>query len=212
MDSVEHNICVGLLLTGGYSTRFGSNKLLCPFGESNIISMTSQSLACTGITTYEAGAGLTSFAQIPDTIGGGPLFAIAKAYTYLLAAKAITDRTHILVLAGDIPMVKPSTLKRLAQWPTQDSVVPLINSEEQYLIARWSPASLAKACELVSQGVSRASAAIDATPTMKVTYDSLGLQTEIEFYDIDTKEDLGIISQFSLRNTDKGIPDDTGRN
>lgn len=211
-EPIDQTLCVGLLLTGGDSARFGSNKLLYPFGGTSIACMTATSLAQTGLDTYEAGSGLTNFPQIPDTNGYGPLVAIATSYSYLISIKAITGKTHMMILAGDVPLITPSTIIKIAKWSTKSNVVPLINSKEQYLSARWSPASLTKACQLVSQGESRISKAIHDTPTEWVSYESLGLLSEMEFYDIDTREDLEMISRFPLSRKDKGTPDDTRNN
>lgn len=200
LEPIERKLCIGLLLTGGNSSRFGSNKLLYPIGKSNLISLVTKSLVESGLTTFEAGRQLTNFPQVPNTVGNGPLNAIANSYSYLLTKGEITGDTHILVLAGDLPLITAKSINKLARWKSEHNVIPVINSHKQFLCARWSPPTLQKACDLIAHGVTRASEALDSMPTELVTAELLDSQSELEFYDVDTRDDLQIFSYFSDNN------------
>jgi len=107
----EGNI-VGVVLCGGKSTRFGSNKALAQFnGRSLVFSAVSllshyveEVVLSVGQTDQEYVAG---HAHIQDTIqGAGPLAGIAASFF-------ATSCDRLLVLATDLPLVDEADLKKI---------------------------------------------------------------------------------------------------
>lgn len=200
--------CIGLILTGGDSRRFGSNKLSAEFGSTSIAQMTADNLTKAIPTSYEAGLALTNLPQIPDTTGRGPLAAISQTYEYL---KQTTDRaffTHLLVMAADMPLVQPKTIKAIADWPTDNSVVPIYNNRQQYLCARWSIQTLEVSLHLVDHGNLKVQEALLKSDTQWVDAENLASVSVAEFEDVDTEEDYESAQIFQSNLTQTGSKSD----
>ncbi|MCL5076502.1 MAG: NTP transferase domain-containing protein [Actinobacteria bacterium] len=181
--------CIGLILTGGDSKRFRSNKLSAEFGSTSIAQMTANNLTKAVSTSYEAGLALTNLPQIPDTTGRGPLAAISQTYSYLKQTTDCALFTHLLVLAADMPLVQPKTIKRIVEWPTFSSVVPIYKNRQQYLCARWSLQTLELSLHLVDNGNLKVQEALLKSDTKWVAAENLASVSITEFEDIDTEED-----------------------
>jgi molybdopterin-guanine dinucleotide biosynthesis protein A len=106
----------GLVLAGGRSRRFGSDKRLALFDGNELVRLAAAKLAavCDGIVYVGVGA---RSEQLPvsglavliadDVRGRGPLGGIATALR--------RSRDGLLVLACDLPLVRVSTLGRLVR-------------------------------------------------------------------------------------------------
>lgn len=190
----EHNTtrsgCVGILLTGGASRRFGNDKLTQRVDDSFIAELAARSLSTACENSYEAGNSLTDLPQIPGTLGQGPLAAIAHAVSFLRQRELLDLGQCAIVLAGDVPFVQPSTLAILNHWPGSSSVVPVIDGEGQYLAARWSAESLDKSAALVSTGVRKVREALVLPRTQWLTIEMWEKENYFEFLDVDTPEDF----------------------
>lgn len=182
--------CVGILLTGGASKRFGNDKLAQRIGDSSVAEMAARSLGTACERSYEAGNGLTELPQIPGTLGLGPLAAIAQTVSFLRQRELLDLNQCAIVLAGDVPFIQPSTLAILNHWPGSASVVPVVDSESQYLAARWSAESLDKSKALVSTGVRKIREALVLPSTQWVTIEMWDKSCYFEFLDVDTPEDF----------------------
>lgn len=200
--------CIGLMLTGGDSKRFQSNKLSAKFGSSTIAKITAGNLTKALPIAFEAGVALTDLPQIPDTTGKGPLAAISQTYRYL---KQISDSilfTHLFVLAADMPLVQPATIKSIAAWPTCNSVVPVCNSREQYLCARWSLEALELSLQLVNDGTLKVKDALLNSDTEWVDAKKFASVSLTEFEDIDTEQDYTNALIFKSNLTQPGSKSD----
>lgn len=193
--------CIGLTLTGGDSKRFRSNKLSAQFGSSSIAQITAANLTKAFPTSYEAGLALTGLPQIPDTTGRGPLAAISQAYKYLKQSSDCDFFTHLFVLAADMPLVQPGTIKAITAWPGHNSVVPIYQTRQQYLCARWSLEALELSLSLVKDGNLKVQEALLKSETEWVDAKIFASVSLSEFEDIDTETDyqnaLNYLSQFS---------------
>jgi molybdopterin-guanine dinucleotide biosynthesis protein A len=106
----------GLVLAGGRSLRFGSDKRLALFDGNELVRLAASKLAsvCDGIVYVGTGtrrerlpvSGLTVL-LVDDPRGRGPLGGIAAALR--------RSRDGVLVLACDLPLVRASTLERLVR-------------------------------------------------------------------------------------------------
>ena len=186
--------CVGLLLTGGTSQRFGRNKLTQPLGRQSVVQFAAQALTTTCRTTFEVGAGLTDLPQIPDSMGRGPLAAIAQAVTYLRANGILKSHQCALVLAGDVPLISSSTLAIIAHWPGNSSVIPVVNGREQYLAARWSPQCLDNSVTFAKRGSLKIKNALDAPKTQYLSLNKWNNDRNFEFLDVDTPDQISKVT------------------
>ncbi len=191
-DPVHHTDlrthCIGLLLAGGDSTRFGQNKLTQCISGSRIAELAAKALASVCQNSFEAGTGLTDLVQVPGSLGCGPLGAIAKTVHHLRESADFDPRASAIVLAADLPLISPATLHLLADWPGTANVVPVVNGRGQYLAARWSAKALDIALALHQRGVFRVRDALTLTETHWLSYDRW--EDSMEFLDVDTPEDL----------------------
>ena len=151
----------GLLLTGGGSRRMGRDKAsIVVAGEELAVRAAAVLRAALAGPLLEVGPGRSGLpALAEDPPGGGPLAAIA-------AAAAVLDCSHAaFVLAVDMPAVTPGLVRLIAGHPATTSVLPADDEGRlQPLCARWSPAALAAAADLVASGERSLRALIDAAP------------------------------------------------
>jgi molybdopterin-guanine dinucleotide biosynthesis protein A len=142
----------GILLTGGGSTRMGSDKATLRLRGSveTLARRTARLLAGLAEPCVEVGpghSGLASVREVPP--GGGPLAALAQGWTALQACDA---GGPVLVVATDLPALDIETLRWLAARPEAGSVVPVVDGRPQPLCARWSASDLGAAQALVAEG------------------------------------------------------------
>lgn len=182
--------CVGILLAGGSSKRFGKDKLSQRIGDFLVVELAAKSLSAVCHSSFEAGAGLTDLPQIPDTVQLGPLAAVAKTVEHLRRNGVLDSTQSAIILAGDLPFISPSTISLLANWPGAASVVPVIAKKEQYLTARWSAEALERSVDLRHKGLLRVRDALDLPQTQWLSIDEWENRTSFEFIDMDTPEDL----------------------
>ena len=95
----------GILLTGGKSTRMGTDKASLPFGNGTLLTVQLEKFRALGITdVLISGYG---DGQIPDDVPGcGPLGGLA-------ACLPRVQNPCALVISVDVPLVSESTLRRL---------------------------------------------------------------------------------------------------
>ena len=182
--------CIGMLLTGGKSKRFGSDKLVHTIEGQTVAELSAHALSLACDTCFEVGLGLTGLPAIHDSSGQGPLAAIAQSVMYLRDQKILEFGQCALVLAGDVPLITASTLRIVANWPGRTSLVPVVNGREQYLAARWSPESLDRSIFLTKNGLMKVSKALDVSGTQRLSMDAWESQDNQEFLDIDTPDEL----------------------
>ncbi len=182
--------CIGMLLTGGMSRRFGSNKLVQKIEGRTVAKLSADALSLACHTCFEVGLGLTGLPVIHDSSSLGPLAAIAQSVKYLRDQKILEFDQCALVLAGDVPLITVPTLRIIANWPGRDSLVPVVNGREQYLAARWSPESLDRSIFLTNNGIMKVREALDVSGTQRLSMDAWDNQDNPEFLDIDTPDEL----------------------
>lgn len=115
-----------MILAGGRSTRFGSDKLLAPldgqpilghvvhavspFCYEAILSVADPDRGRTLLEAIAGRAGLPVRIAVDEVPGGGPLVG-------LLSGAAAAGAPRILVVGGDMPQVRGEILERLLGWP-----------------------------------------------------------------------------------------------
>jgi molybdopterin-guanine dinucleotide biosynthesis protein A len=111
---------LGAVLVGGASTRFGSDKAAVMIGQRTMLQQQLATLAAAGVVerVYVGGEPRTEPSNarhlVDEYPGEGPLGAII---TTTAEAVRRSNNTHtidtVIVLAVDVPLVRPSTIERL---------------------------------------------------------------------------------------------------
>jgi molybdopterin-guanine dinucleotide biosynthesis protein A len=137
----------------------------------------------------EVGPGRSSLPAIREpTPGEGPLVALVAGAAALEARGAAGP---VLLLAVDLPFVEPPLLAWLADRPGTGTVVPVAGGEPQPCCARYAPAAVAAAGDLVATGERSLRALLAATPVELVP--EAGWRTvaaSAAFDDVDTPDDV----------------------
>jgi molybdopterin-guanine dinucleotide biosynthesis protein A len=184
---------VGVVVAGGASSRFGSDKALAILDGETLVERAHRTLrgVCAEIVVADAGRGLlTGVDSVPDGIGPGPIAAI------LGAARHRPGRS-LLVLACDLPRVTAALLHRIAAVPA-DWVVPRHAGGLEPLCALYRPKAVAALAGNADRGVVAlhrlADAAIDVHYLDAGAMADLGDPRDL-FANVNTPEDLGRITR-----------------
>jgi molybdopterin-guanine dinucleotide biosynthesis protein A len=128
---------VGVVVAGGASSRFGSDKALAMLDGETLVERALRALreVCEEIVLADAGRGLVGGVDsVPDGPGHGPIAAV------LGAARHRPGRA-LLVLACDLPLVPAALLRRIVGEPG-DWVVPRHAGGLEPLCALYRPPAL----------------------------------------------------------------------
>ena len=196
--------CAILILSGGKSTRFGSDKLGALALGKRVIDHTTNAFAALTQSVFEAGRGYTTATLIDDTVGIDPLSAIARSWKTILTMK-IKVPDSLMVVSGDLPNLDSETVVRLMEFPGTWSVVP-DDGQPQPLCARWSTKALDRSIKLC-EGTTGAVAVKRALNTGTVVLrDQSWRESGIisPFFDIDTVDDLAILEKYWSTREHKG--------
>jgi molybdenum cofactor cytidylyltransferase len=193
---------VVIVLAAGLGSRFGGplHKLAQPLGAASVLGQTishaiESRLPVIVVTTEKLVAEAARWVARRDLVvlpevgspGGGPL---GMGYSIASGVAARPQATGWLVLPGDMPLVKPSTLVAVASALTQQPVV-----YAQYLGRRGHPVGFS--AELYSELVQLRGD--EGARRVSARYPSIGLELGDPgvLFDIDTAADLA-----ALRATD----------
>jgi molybdopterin-guanine dinucleotide biosynthesis protein A len=128
-----------------------------------------------------------------ETIGDddphtGPLAALVTG------AGALRKRGYegaVLLLAVDLPFADARLLELLVNHPAADSVVPLAGGMRQSCCARYAPAALVTADDLVERGERAMHALLAVVPVVEITEPEWRVVAPADaLADLDTPEDL----------------------
>jgi molybdopterin-guanine dinucleotide biosynthesis protein A len=178
-----------LLLTGGASRRFGGPKADVRVGGERLADRSARVLTVVAAPVLEVGPGRSPLeAVLEDVPGSGPLAAVA-AGAAALAVRGAGDQ-EVIVLAVDLPFVDEAWLRSLAALPVADAIVPRVDGRAQPLCARYSPAALGRAAQLVAEGARSMWALLEAIEVQWVDEPEwLGVTSLRCFVDVDTPDD-----------------------
>ncbi|MFI5047076.1 MAG: molybdenum cofactor guanylyltransferase [Acidimicrobiia bacterium] len=184
----------GLLLTGGRSRRFGTDKAALRFEGRTLAARGAALLGDVCDVVVEVGpshTGLPVAREEPS--GAGPLAALA-AGREALGRLGATGST--IVLAVDLPRVTHALLTFLRDWPGAPTVVPEVDGRLQPVCARYGPDAFLAAASLVADGASSLHALLDVVEHDVVREDAWGAVAAADtFADVDSPADaarLGI--------------------
>ena len=137
----------------------------------------------------EIGPGRSELEAVADDEPrAGPLAALVTG------AGALRTRGYegaVLLLAVDLPFIDARLLQLLVDHPAAETVVPMAGGMRQSCCARYAPAALATAGELVEQGERAMHALLSAVPVVEITEPEWRAVAPAEaLADLDTPEDL----------------------
>jgi len=193
----------GILLTGGSSRRLGLDKASLEVGGETLARRLGSRLARAVTVAVEVGPGLSGLpALVESPRGAGPLAALV-AGAGALREEGVAG--PVLLLACDLPFVGVTLLRRLARWPGEPSVVPVVDGRAQLVVARWAPAALERAAGLVAIGERSLRALLEERRDLAlVTPEALGVRDpQRTFADLDTPEDLARLGEVLRRRRDR---------
>ena len=175
----------GVLLTGGASSRMGTDKALMVVNGETLAARGARVLSSVCDPVIEVGLGVSGLPAIQeDPPRSGPLIAL------LAAVGALGDPPAVVLLACDLPFVEPALLRLLVEWPGTGTVIPVADGRHQYACARYGRATLDAARAAVRAGASSLRA-IAADGVETVTHAEWGAVADLRsFADVDTPEDL----------------------
>jgi molybdopterin-guanine dinucleotide biosynthesis protein A len=170
----------GIVLCGGRSTRMGQDKASLPFGDETLLQRAVgvlREVADEVLVVGREGQGLAG----PDPAGGGnpflglPVRIIHDPVEDLgplagLAAGLAASATDLnIVVACDMPLVRPSVLRRLVELRGDaDLCVAVVDGRPSPLCAVYRKGVAAVASELLASGERRVMTLLDRVQTKRV--------------------------------------------
>jgi molybdopterin-guanine dinucleotide biosynthesis protein A len=137
----------------------------------------------------EVGPGHSSLDTVPDSEPrAGPLAALVSG------AGALRTRGYdgaVLLLGVDLPFVDAPLLQLIADHPAAETVAPVAGGMRQSCCARYAPAALDTATELVSRGERALHALLSSVPVIEITeHEWRSVAPADALADLDTPDDL----------------------
>ena len=174
----------GVLLTGGASTRMGTDKARLVLNGETLAARAARVLTAACDPVIEVGPGVSGLPAIQeDPPGAGPLVAL------LAGVGALGNPRVVVLLACDLPFVEAPLLQLLVEWPGNGTVIPAVDGRAQYACARYGRAALDGAVEALRDGVTSLRAISEGADLVDDSQWS-AVATERSFADVDTPEDL----------------------
>jgi molybdopterin-guanine dinucleotide biosynthesis protein A len=184
----------GLLLTGGASRRMGQDKATLVLAAGGVSLARRSAAVLAGVTTVaiEVGPGCSGLPAVQeDPPGSGPLPAVVAGWRALGAAGW---GGPVLVVATDLPRLTATLLAWLVGHPSDRSVVPVVDGWPQPICARYAPADLGAAADLVACGSSSMRDLLAVAAAHQAGPDEWRLAgiSASDWADADTPEDLAV--------------------
>lgn len=149
--------CPGIVLTGGASSRMGTDKARIVWRDETLAARAGRVLVSVCDPVVEAGPGLAGLPHVPDDPpGAGPLAA------FVAACDALATRGPVVLLACDMPFVDEPVLRLLVDHEGDATVIPIAGGRLQYACARYGPGAVARARDALRRGERALRAAVGA--------------------------------------------------
>ena len=186
----------GILLTGGSSARMGRDKATMRIRGSSLAERSARLLSASVDIAVEVGAGVSGLPWIlEEPRGQGPLGAIVAGHVELMRV-GLDPGALCLVLACDLPLLDDWVLDKIATWPSDRSVLPVIGNFAQPLCARWTSQDLARARTAFDMGERSLTSLPDRNLAILLG-EEVFEEHGIAFSDVDRPDDLvrlGLVS------------------
>jgi molybdopterin-guanine dinucleotide biosynthesis protein A len=175
----------GVLLTGGASSRMGTDKARLVINGETLATRAARVLAAACDPVIEVGQGVSGLPAIQeDPPGAGPLVALLAGY------RSLGCPGSIVLLACDLPLVEPPQLRLLVEWPGRDTVIPVVEGRCQYACARYGTSAFDDAPRALRDGLTSLHA-IAQSDCEYLTSSQWGHVADVRsFADVDTPADL----------------------
>lgn len=175
----------GVLLTGGASSRMGTDKTALVLNGETLAARSARVLAAVCDPVIEVGRGVSGLpAVLEDPPGAGPLVAL------LAGVGALGGPRVVLLLACDLPNVSEGLLRLLADRPGVGAVIPVVNGRFQYACARYGPAAFDAARAALRDGDASLRAIAGSDCEYLSEADWGGVASAATFMDVDTPDDV----------------------
>jgi molybdopterin-guanine dinucleotide biosynthesis protein A len=175
----------GVLLTGGASSRMGTDKARLVINGETLAARAARVLSAVCDPAIEVGQAVSGLPAIQeDPPGAGPLVALLAGHGALGAPAAV------VLLACDMPFVEPPLLQLLVEWPGDRTVIPVVDGRLQYACARYGPSAFTNAHRALRDGITSLRA-ITQTDCEHLSASQWGAVADVHaFADVDTPADL----------------------
>jgi molybdopterin-guanine dinucleotide biosynthesis protein A len=175
----------GVLLTGGASSRMGTDKALLVVNGETLAARSARVLSAVCDPVIEVGPNVSGLPAIQeDPAGAGPLVAL------LAGVGALGNPRPVVLLACDLPFVVPELLRLLVEWPGTGTVIPEVEGRRQYACARYGGAALDHARIALRSGESSLRGIADSGYETVTASEWGDIADARVFADVDTPEDL----------------------
>jgi molybdopterin-guanine dinucleotide biosynthesis protein A len=170
-----------VLLTGGASSRMGSDKATLIVNGEALARRAARVLEAVCDPVVEVGPGATRLRCVREhPPGEGPLAG------FLAGAAAIGTEQPIVLLACDLPFVDKEFVRMLVAHCGTGSAVPIVDGHHQYACSCWSPAAIAAAREAFARGDRAMRALLGGGDATRVPADEFARALS----DVDSPDDL----------------------
>jgi molybdopterin-guanine dinucleotide biosynthesis protein A len=182
-------VVAGLLLTGGASRRMGRDKAELVVAGERLADRAARVLTAVCDPVLEVGPGASSLRAVSDdSPRAGPLAALVSGSA---ALRADGHDGSVILLGVDLPFIGVPLLELLAGYPSTDTVVPIADEVRQSCCARYAPAALDTATQLVVRGERALHELLTTVPVVEVPEAEWGAVAPSDaFADLDTPDDL----------------------
>jgi molybdenum cofactor guanylyltransferase len=182
-------VVAGLLLTGGSSRRMGRDKADIVIAGERLADRAARVLAAVCEPVLEVGPGRSGLDRVADTeTRAGPLAALVTG------ASALRGGGYdgaVLLLGVDLAFADVPLLKLIADHPAVETVAPIAGGMRQSCCARYAPAALDTATELVARGERALHSLLSDVPVVDITEAEWRAVAPADaLADLDTPEDL----------------------
>ncbi len=192
VTSISCPVMTGIVLIGGRSKRFGTDKVMVPMGEKILIERVTDIIAplfSEVVLVGHAREGLEDFHIVEDlTPGQGPLGGIRTALS-------VSNTPHCFVFAADMPNLSRAFIEyMISVTDDHDAVVPVWSKGREPLHAVYHRRILPKTEEFLDKQVFRIFNLLSAIDTLIVEEETIRRFTDpaVTFANINTIEDLGL--------------------
>jgi len=189
-DILRRGDILGVILAGGQSRRFGSDKAAAQLGGSRLIervaAKASRQTAALVVSGRDYGLGLP---VIPDTVPGqGPLIGVLSALEW---AKA-TGFSALATFSCDAPFFPPDLVARLAEGVRSGKACSVVRSGglRHPIFAVWRTSALDRLRHACDAGIRALKAAQDEVEAAEVSFPTGPGPGGDMFFNINSRDDL----------------------
>ncbi len=179
------------ILAGGESRRFGEDKLLYPFGDLRVVERVLQTAKEVSQRVYLVAKGRDKFSGLPAEVLLDEL-PLQSPVVGLYTALRHASSSRVLLLSGDLPLLKPDVLKLLIRSYREPVTLFSIEGKLHPLIAIYSKDLLPEVKDYIDSGGRSMKGFLERVGYKTITEkEVLPLDPQLSsFLNLNTKDDL----------------------